>query len=149
MDGIELTGPLFRKTDEDQLCTISGATDGGNNVSSVRITSVPSGQGDFDYFDPGLETGLAKRAGRAAVIESAITGPTSDTAVTIKVLGARWRAQILIDIGGGDIVRAEWVESLVQARPDGWQRATLAANVSKLVGSATLTFRLALEQVTA
>ena len=149
LDGVEITDPLFTKDDEDQLLSITGATTGGNNVTSERISSVPSGQGDFDYFDAGSQTGLGKRAGRAAVIEATMAAYTDDPAVTIKRLGAQWRAQILIDTGGGDVVRAEWVESLVQARPDGWQRANLAANVSKIVGSATLTFKLALEQVTA
>ena len=145
---IDSPGLLFQEKHENQLVNISGATNGNNNGSNLRLTGIPSGQGEIGYFDELKDQGTWV-AGRQAIIENPnIVDTAADPNVTVEVLGARWKAQMFVDIGGGDVLRAELVEDLVQADPNGWQRGSLAAHVSKVAGVVILTFKLSLESIT-
>lgn len=143
----------FQLTHEQQLVDISGATDAGNNGSAMRLSSVPNNVQDVGAFGAGASAASIP-AGRVAVIENSSAVRSMSTtgvndSVTVKARGARWRAQCFIDIGSGDVLRAELVENLVQADPSGWQRGHMAAHVSKIAAVATLKFVLRLESVVA
>jgi hypothetical protein len=149
LTGVSIDGAApFRPEHADQLANISGATIGGNNGTDLRLSSVPEGQGDvstFDLLGPG-----SIPAGRVALIENgSAVRDLADTGVTVEVLGALWRAKAEVDIGAGFVTRAELVEHLVQADPDGFQRATMAMHVSKIAANSAIRFTLALESVTA
>lgn len=73
----------------------------------------------------------------------------NDPGVTLEVLGAQWRAEMLISVAGVEQSVVSVVEQLVQFHPDGWQRGSLKANLSKYSGVAEIIFRLTLESVTA
>lgn len=149
---IELPSPDWLPEDQDQLITIDNAVDTANNDTLpgdyFRVSMVPSGQGQISYFDP-TKPAATYPAGSRAVIENTAMTPAVADYVDIKRMGAQWRAQCFIDVGSGDELRAEVVENLVQADPDGWQRLTMACHISKYVGVATLKFKLKLEVVDA
>ena len=142
----------FTSAHEQQLVDISGASDTGNNGAAIRITSVPSDAQDVGAFGAGASSALIP-AGRVAVLENAtavkrLASVGVNDSVTVAARGAQWRARCYVDIGAGDVLRAELVENLVQADPDGWQRGHMAAHVSKVSAITTLKFVLSLESVT-
>lgn len=143
--GIVLDQPLFTRAHENQLCRITGA-DNVANDGTFRITSVPSDIGEIGEWGAGGSPGDLQ-AGMVAVVEnSSMVHSLADTNVKLEILGAQWRAQLYINDGVDDVLVAELVERRVQADPDGWQRGSLAAHVSKLsLALTTLTFVLQLE----
>jgi hypothetical protein len=145
--GIVAPTPIFAPEHANQLVTVSGSAIGvHNSPPNYRITGVPSGQSPIGHFDQTKDQGTVV-AGRTAIIENVNITDQSDTALTLEVLGARWRAQLFIDTGSGPVLRAELVENLVQSDPNGWQRGSMAAHISKVSATATLTFKLILEPV--
>lgn len=145
--GIRLAQPLFKSWMANQLCRITGA-DVGVNDGTYRITDVPSNIGEVNAWGAGGAVG-SLQAGMVAVVENgAMVHSLDNTGVKLEVLGAQWRAQMYIDDGSGtDVLVAELVERRVQADPDGWQRGSLAAHISKLSAVTTITFVLQLESV--
>lgn len=152
------TVALFSEEHVEQLISMSGGTNPANRTGAVpaRISSIPSAQKDSTL--PDLEVGWwdsAKDqgntpAGSVAVIEHAgMVDALNDPGVTLEVLGAQWRAEMLISVAGVEQSVVSVVEQLVQFHPDGWQRGSLKANLSKYSGVAEIIFRLTLESVTA
>ena len=146
LTGLSIDGAApFEKAHAEQLLDVSGAPTGGNNGTNFRVTAVPEAQGGVASFD--LQVAGAIPAGRVVILENAAAVKEAAPSATISVRGAQWRAQAFVDIGGGDILRAEVIENLVQADPDGWQRGSMAMHVSK-AGLLTVTFKLSLESTT-
>ena len=142
--GIRLAQPLFRRAHANQLCRITGA-DSAANDGTYRISEVPSDIGEIGAWGAGGGP-TALQAGMVAILENgAIVHDLANANVTLEILGAQWRAQLYINDGTDDVLCAELVESRVQVDPDGWQRGSMAANISKLSAVTTLTFVLKLE----
>jgi hypothetical protein len=143
--GIRLAQPLLRRAHANQLCRISGATNGANN-GLFRITDVPSAIGEVGAWGAGGAPG-SLQAGMVAVVENTgMVHSLANAAVKLEMFGAQWRAQLYITVGGSDILVAELIEPRVQADPDGWQRASIAAHVSKLAITTGIKFILSLER---
>ena len=145
--GLKYNSSVFTNDHAGRHLRITGSTDVSNN-GTFRSGMIPSGQGDVGYFDPNKDQG-AISAGRCILLENPMmVKKDDDSAVQVEMLGAQWRAQLFVDTGSGPILRTELVEQAIHADPDGWQRAMLAAHVSKIDGTATVTFKLSLEEVT-
>lgn len=112
----------FAQTDQGRYVRISGTT---LNDRDRYIEAVPGGQGS------------AVDAGARALLQRSVP-PETASAADLDVLGSRWVFQCLID-------GSEVFSTYEEAETDGWQRLTLAAHVSKLTGSHTLTFKIGLE----
>ena len=148
LSGIRVGSAVFTADHQDQLVKISGAPTGANN-NIFRISAVPANQGDDTYgVNDWNEIGGSRpyAAGQVAIVENASLAVETGPTVTLEMLGLRWVAEMYIDGGSGDVLCAQLKESEVQADPDGWVRANIAAHISKLSALSTLTFKLKLER---
>jgi hypothetical protein len=133
LQGVDLGIAGFLPQDRDRWCRVSGTTtnDGDFRVSAVLVTQTRRNVEPNAIF-------TVEPPGRLAVLDGSITNQTP-TGATVKMLGQRWR--IKLEVGGTEIFDFATVPNQ-QAL---W-RETLAANVSKLTGSQTVKFIVALEQ---
>lgn len=129
--GPVLPTSCFLAADTDQLLLISGSTNPTNNgtfrIGAIGGTIVPATKHVAPMFD-------------RCVLENADMVAGTEYAVTVKLLGARWRAQVYVN----DILRVELIEPANHET----MRRFLKLHVSQVVGPATMSFRLTLESVT-
>jgi len=142
--GIILYNPnsLLQSTDQEQVATISGATDAANN-GNFPIIAVPSAQSRFDSIT-GLTVGTDSfiEGTRAVINNPSLVARDNDPNVTIVTNALYWLAQVLIDCndGLGFVERASLVEQVDHT----YYRRELAVNLARFVGHLSLRFALTL-----
>jgi hypothetical protein len=122
--GVDIGTAGFLSTDAEKYLRASGTT---NNNTDFRISGIPATQDGYTISP----------AGRIALFDAPPTAEDA-AAATLKVLGLRWTAKILVN-------EAEVLTFYEEPNIDGpWRQ--LAAHVSKLTGSQAIKFLLELEQ---
>lgn len=128
----------FTQSDNDRVCSISGATDTGNN-GTWRISTIPDGV----FSDP-TGSSVTITGGKKAVLEcDSLTARVNDSGVTVRMHGLNWVARAYADTGSG------WEETLqlIEAPNHTWYRNQLAFHLSKYSGAIRIKFELKLEKV--
>jgi len=146
-----LAGGVLAPSDDLQALDLgplaAAAFDSTWHGSLVRVSGFTIAANNGDFAALGVPTAESGRdvapAGRYLIVDNPALVNEAGAAVTIERLGLRWRAQAFVN---AQLV-AELVEQAGSADPDGWQRATMAANISRLALNDTffLQFRLSLE----